>query len=74
MIEALKGCIGDCARPLAIIVVAAATGYAIIARGADIIGAAGFVLAAIYGARAAENAVTAAHQAKVDIARAQAPQ
>lgn len=74
MIDALKAFIGDCARPLAIIIVASATGYAILERGADIIGAAGLVLAAIYGAKAAENAVTAGHQAKVDIARAQAPQ
>ena len=71
--EQVKSFIGDLARPFAIYAVAAAAAYAIIGQAtADKIGAAGLILAALYGAKAYENQQQARATASVDIAKVQA--
>jgi hypothetical protein len=73
VIAQIKGLVGDLARPYAVIAVATATAQAIIVgRSAEVIGAAGFVLAALYGAKTVENAFASKHDASVAIAQAKA--
>lgn len=69
--DAVKTFIGDLARPFAIYAVASTTAASISYRDAAEIGAAGLILAALYGARSLENARQVQATADVEIARAQ---
>ncbi|CAA2962495.1 Hypothetical predicted protein [Olea europaea subsp. europaea] len=74
-LDAAKAFIGDLARPFAIYSVALATSGAIWgAASADKVGAAGLILAALYGAKAYENRVQAQANAQVAIAQTKAAQ
>lgn len=71
--EQLKAFIGDLARPYSIYAVASATAYAIAtAAGSDKVGAAGLILAALYGAKTYERREEAKAGASVEIAKANA--
>jgi apolipoprotein N-acyltransferase len=72
-LEQVKSLVGDLARPFAIYVVAAATAWSILGgQTADKVGAAGLILAALYGAKAAETWQQNKTGAQVEIAKAQA--
>ena len=74
-LDAIKGFIGDLARPWAIIAVASTTAWAIIDAGVDSgkLTAAGLILVALYGAKALENQQQGKQAAQVEIAKATAP-
>ena len=71
--EIVKAFIGDLARPFSIYAVAGATALAIIGPAtADKVGAAGLILAALYGAKTYEKRAETKASAEVEIAKAQA--
>lgn len=71
--EQAKVFLGDLARPFAIYSISGATAWAIITcAAADKIGAAGLIVAALFGAKAYENQQQAKAGASVEIAKAQA--
>lgn len=71
--EQIKAMIGDLARPFAIYSISAATAWSIIAgQTADKIGAAGLIVAALFGAKAYENQQQTKSAAQVEVAKANA--
>jgi hypothetical protein len=72
-VDTLKAFIGDLARPFALYAVALATAKVICGGApADVIGAAGLVLGALYGAKVVENIQQGKHDAQVAVAQANA--
>lgn len=70
-LDTIKGVIGDLARPFSLYAIALATAKVIWSGlPADIIGAGGFVLAALYAAKTYENRSIAHADASVKIAQA----
>lgn len=70
-LDVFKGFIGDLARPFALYSTSGATAWAIFHKApADVIGAAGAVVAVLFSAKAAENAYAAKQDANVKVAQA----
>lgn len=72
--ERFKAFIGDLARPFAMYGVAGTTSWGIFDHNTDAtkLGAAGLILAALYGAKSYENGTQAKQTATVQVAQAQA--
>lgn len=72
--ERFKAFVGDLARPFAMYSVAGTTSWAIYDHATDAtkLTAAGFILAALYGAKSYENGAQAKQAAAVQVAQAQA--
>lgn len=71
-IDVFKNFVGDLARPISLIAVGLSTAWVIWTHApADIIGASGVILVALYGTKALENVQTKKQDASVQIAQAQ---